>query len=204
MSVTEIERVKQDIATIKEAAGLELPFGWDSVWLSLIGLPFVGAWCLIYHLVFDGHSPFIMGISFVIFLAVLAYFRFKYRRSTGRSAIKRHEYGVAFYGCIFVAATMAALLAWAYLAGIDIPYIASGGMTMVGLMLTLRAFESKKRLSNLGAAIPAIFFGISIAVWPSPATILTTACITLVVAGPAMAFIEMYQLKQAEQRNDAD
>ena len=47
MSVSELERVKEDIATIKEAAGLELPFGWDSVWLNLIGLPFVGAWCLV-------------------------------------------------------------------------------------------------------------------------------------------------------------
>ena len=37
MSVNELERVKQDIATIKEAAGLELPFGWDYVWLTLFG-----------------------------------------------------------------------------------------------------------------------------------------------------------------------
>ena len=46
MPVNELERVKQDIATIKEAAGLELPFGWDSVWAHLIGVPCIGVCCL--------------------------------------------------------------------------------------------------------------------------------------------------------------
>ena len=45
-------------------------------------------------------------------------------------------------------------------------------------------------------------FGISMAIWPSAMFI--NACVALLVAGPAMAFIMMYQLKQAGQRNDAD
>lgn len=56
MAANELERVKQDIATIKEAAGLELPFGWDSVWVNLIGLPFVGAWMMAYN-VRDPYRP---------------------------------------------------------------------------------------------------------------------------------------------------
>ena len=117
MPVSELERVKQDIATIKEAAGLELPFGWDSVWLSLVGLPFVGVWCLAYHLVFDGHSPFIMAISVVVFLAIMAYLKSKYKRGTGRSTTRRREYRVAFYGCIFMFPTLVAFLVWAHLPG---------------------------------------------------------------------------------------
>ena len=35
MSKKELERVKEDIEIIKEAAGLELPFGWEDVWINL-------------------------------------------------------------------------------------------------------------------------------------------------------------------------
>ena len=48
MSVNEIDRVKEDIEVIKEAAGLELPFGWEDVWLSVYLIP-VGVWLAIWR-----------------------------------------------------------------------------------------------------------------------------------------------------------
>ena len=93
MSVSELERVKEDIATIKEAAGLGLPFGWDYVWLYLFGVPVIGIWCLAYWLISDRPSAYVMAVPIFLLLAVLGYLRFKHRRSTGSSAIKRREYG---------------------------------------------------------------------------------------------------------------
>lgn len=204
MPVTELERVKQDIATIKQAAGLELPFGWDFAWLTLIGFPFVGIWFLVYRLMFEGRSVFILAVPGVLLLAACGYLRFKHRRSTGSSTIKRREYGINFYGSIFILAATLVLFTWARRAGINIRHISGGVIIMCGLMVMVMAFESKQRLPNLGAAIPGILFGISIAVWPTAEAVIRNGCIMLIVAGPAMALIMMYQLKQAGQNNDAD
>ncbi len=74
-------------------------------------------------------------------------------------------------------------------------YIASGMATILGIVIALTAFHCQAWLSNLGGGIVAIVFGISVAIWPN--AIFTNACIALLVAGPAMAFIMMYQLKHS-------
>ena len=201
MSTTELERVKQDIATIKQAAGFDLPFGWDYVWLHLFGLPAMGVWFLAYWLISDTPSPYVMGVPLFLLPAVLGYLRFKHRRSTGSSAIKRREYGVNFYASVFLAVAMLVLATWAKRVGID-TNLASIVITMLGLIRTVIAFLDEKRISYLGSSIPFILFGISIAIWPSRDTIIWGFLITLLVAGPATAFIMMYQLKQAGQIND--
>ncbi len=61
MSINELERVKQDIATIKEAAGLELPFGWDYAWLFLFAPPALGVWFLAYWLIADTPSRYVVA-----------------------------------------------------------------------------------------------------------------------------------------------
>ncbi len=204
MSVNEIERVKQDIATIKEAAGLELPFGWDYVWLHLFGFPAMGVWFLAYWLISDSPSRMIMAVPIVPMLAALGYLRFKHRRSTGSSAIKRREYGMNFYANIFLGGVLLVFLTWARRAGIDTTYLGSGLVTMCGLMGTLIAFQDRQRISYLGGSIPCILFGISIAVWPTAGAVIRNGCITMIVGSPVIALIMMYQLKQTGQRNDAD
>ena len=200
MSVNEIQRVKQDIDTIKEAAGLELPFGWDSVWAHLIGVPCIGVCCLVYCLLSDSPSRYALAVPAALVLLLLGYLRFKYRRSTGRSATERREYGSQFYMTVFLVVFAGGFLTWAKLAGVDIVYIvyvASGLATMLGIMITFNGFSRRVYRSALGGGIPCILYGISIAVWPSPSAVLINATILLFVAGPAMAFIEMYQLKHS-------
>ena len=197
MAANELEGVKQDIATIKEAAGLELPFGWADVWLGLFGVPAVAAWFLACVLIFDRPSRLIRAVPIIPFLAVLGYLRFKHRRSTGSSAIKRREYGISFYGSIVLLAGGAVFVTWARLSAIETAYLGSGLVTMCGLMGTLIAFQGKQRISYLGGSIPVILFGISIAIWPSSAAVTLNGGITLFVTGPAMALIMMYQLKHS-------
>ena len=196
MSVSEIERVKQDIATIKEAAGLELPFGWDSVWVNLIGLPCAGLGCLLYWWIFHRPSVFMVLTPAILLQVVDRCVRPKYRPSASRSATKRRGYKVGLYGGIFIGAVMGAFMGWAIQAGISVATLTSGAITMSGLTATLMAFQRKETLPLLGLGIPATLVGISIAVWPTADAIVRNACIALFVAGPAMAFIQMCQLKR--------
>jgi hypothetical protein len=39
MSEAEIDRIRKDINTIREAGGLDLPFDWEDVWLALALVP---------------------------------------------------------------------------------------------------------------------------------------------------------------------
>ncbi len=204
MSVNEIERVKQDIATIKQAAGLELPFGWESVWATMFVMPAMGAWWLVCGLFFDIQSPYVLLylVPMVFPLAVFGHIRWKYRRPHNKSsAILRRANRSSIYASIVLVVPLAVFLTWAMRAGADMIYIASGVATILGMMIALTAFHCQAWRSNLGGGIVAIVFGISVAIWPN--AIFINACIALLVAGPATAFIMMYQLKQAGQRNDA-
>ena len=100
MEMRELDRVKEDVATIKQAAGFGLPFGWDSFWANLIGVPCIGVCCLIYWLISDSPSRYATAVPTVLLLSLLGYMRFRYRRGTGRSATERREYGAQFYGTV--------------------------------------------------------------------------------------------------------
>ena len=196
MSVNELDRVKQDIATIKQAAGLELPFGWETVWIHLIGLPSVGLWCLLYWWIFHRPSVVMILTAGILLQVVDRCVRLKYKRSTSPPAIKGRAYKVAVYGGMFIGALIGVFMAWAIQAGINAATLASGLITMSGLMATLMAFQRKETLPLLGLGIPATLVGISVAVWPGAEAIVRNACIALLVAGPATAFIQMHLLKQ--------
>ena len=191
----ELERVKEDIEVIKEAAGFELPFGWDSALVSLVLLPAMGVGYLVYYLFSDEPSRFAaIAIGVVLFIA-MGYLRFRYRKSTGRSAIKRREYGFCFYGDIAIGAIAIGYLIWAKHIGLEIAYVAGGIILMIGIMGILMAFQAKGKLYHLGESIPLMLFGISLLIWTTPSVVVINACITLVIGGLATGAIQVYQLK---------
>ena len=197
MDITELQRVKKDVETIKAAIGPELPFGWDLVWANLIGLPCIGVCCLIYWLISDSPSLYALAVPAVLLLLLLGYLRFKYRHSTGRSATERREYGAQFYTTVFLVVVGGGFLTWAKLTGIDFVYLRSGLVTCLGMMITINCFSIRIYRAYLAGSIPCILSGISMAVWPSTSAVLLNATILLFVVGPAIAFIQMYQLKHS-------
>ena len=195
MPVNELERVKQDIATIKEAAGLQLPFGWETVWATMFVTPAMGVWWLLCWFFLDIFSPYTFAYAMfaypvpVVFpLAVFGHIRCKYRVHGKSTAAQRRGNRSSIYASIVLVAPLAVLLTWAKRAGVDMVYVAGGAATILAMMFTLTAFHCKAWLSNLGGGIVGILFGISIAIWPN--AIFINACIALLVAGPAMAFIK--------------
>ncbi|MCP4614703.1 MAG: hypothetical protein GY845_38980 [Planctomycetes bacterium] len=204
MNNNELTQMKEDMEVIKEAMGLELPFGWDTVFVSLVLLPAAGLWCLFYLLISDQPSRLWAAIPLVVPFAAMGYLRFKYRRSTGRSAIKRREYGFNFYGSIVLGTISAGYFIWAIRVGLDIVYLAGGLFLICGIMATFMAFQTRGRLHDLGGAIPLILLGASTFIWPTRDALVVSACITLIVVGLATGAIQVYQLKRNEMRNDTD
>ena len=66
MSKSDIEQVKEDIETIKEVVGFELPFAWDSVLMNIILYPLTGIWILSYWWIADKPSRFWVAVPVAI------------------------------------------------------------------------------------------------------------------------------------------
>ncbi len=201
MSKSDIEQVKEDIETIKEVVGFELPFAWDSVLVNLILYPITGIWILFYLYVANKPTPFWVTVPFVGLLGILGYLRFRYRKSTGRSSAIRNEYGFTFYSNIALGLVALPYILWARAKGLDTTVIGGGLALMVGVFGILLAIFMKGRLYYLGGSIPIILLGISFLVWTTSKILILNSCLALIIGGIAMGCIQTFQLKANERRN---
>src|SRR4051794_7212436 len=91
MSEADIHRIRKDLDTIRAAAGLELPFGWEDVWLSLALAPCGLLLSAAGALGPPGSERLALLPALGAVLAGVA-LRYRYRRNSGRSPVRRKEY----------------------------------------------------------------------------------------------------------------
>jgi len=196
MSVSEIDRVKEDIEVIKEAAGLELPFGWEDVWLSIYLIP-VGVWLAIWGFLPYQLSRIWRVLPVSILAIVYVFLRIKYRRSTGRAPVRRRGYSIVLFLTPVLGLCGFGYLVWVIRSGHDFVFAVGGMWFVAGLILLIFAFAQPGRLFYLGWAIPMILCGITITIWPVLNVLETNVGVLLIIAGSATAAIQAYQLKRS-------
>lgn len=195
MELPEIERLQKDLSTIREAAGLELPFGWEDVWLEfstgVLGLV-AGVWSLIPH----GY-PRCWGFvpAIVLIIPYTIWLRVKYRRSSGRSPIRRREHTSGFVVAAVLAGLLIVYRIWAR--QLQIPFFKMQGIAlfMVGVGVVLPSVLDVRRIYLLGYAIPLMLCGLSLPWVGMPAEFM--GALVLIVSGPACAIIQIIQLRRA-------
>jgi hypothetical protein len=200
MSVNEIDRVKEDIEVIKEAAGLELPFGWEDVWLSIYLIP-VGVWLAIWRFLPFQPSRLWRVLPVAVLGIVYVFLRIKYRRSTGRSPVRRRGYSVVLFLTPLCALCAGGYFVWVIRSGRDFVSAVGGMWFFMGLMLLIFAFAERGRLFYLGWAIPVILFGIANTIWSGLNMLDMNVGIVLIAGGSATAAIQAYQLKRSTRKN---
>jgi len=203
MSKKELKRVKEDIEIIKEAAGLELSFGWEDVWINLYLIP-VGIWLAIWSFLPFQLSRLWRVLPVSILAIVYVFLRIKYRRSTGRSPVRRRGYSVVLFLTPVLGLCAFGYLVWVIRSGRDFVFAVGGMWFFMGIMLLIFAFAERGRLFYLGWAIPIILFGISITIWPELNILEMNVGIMLIAASSATAVIQAYQLKRSARKNDTD
>ena len=203
MSKREIERLKEDIGIIKEAAGLELAFGWEDVWMNLYLIP-VGVWLAIWSFLPFQLSRIWRVLPVSILAIVYVFLRIKYRRSTGRSPVRRRSYSVVLFLTPILGLCGLGYFVWVIRSGHDFVFAVGGMWFFMGLMLLIFAFSQPGQLFNLGWAIPMILCGITITIWPVLNALSTDVGVVLIIAGSATAAIQAYQLKRSTDKNDPD
>ena len=202
MDVNEIDRVKEDIEVIKEAAGLELPFGWEDVWLNVYLIP-VGVWLAIWSVLPFELSRLWRILPVAILAPVFVFLRIKYRRSSGRSPVRRRQYSGALLACPILGLCGFGYMVWVVRSGHDFVFAVGGMLFFVGFMLAIFAFI-ERRLHYLGWAIPVMVFGVTISVWTALNVLETGVGYMLITACSITAAIQAYQLKRRASINDTD
>lgn len=121
-----IKRVEDDLQAIRQAAGLELPFGKEDILLDLLLIPlcvFITAWSY-----FCGENQWLwVGVApaAIIGIGGTVYLRAKYRRSTARPTARRKEYTFQLVFGALITFAIVAFWLWAWHVGLPRRYMTS-------------------------------------------------------------------------------
>lgn len=202
MSQTDLSRVKSDLSAIKQAAGIELPFGREDVWMSLF-LGFFGVAAAVWFIVPHDLSHRWLGIPFFLILfGTLGGLRYKYRKGTGKSSFRRREYGVLANG--LPASLVAIFVVWQANSGADLYQLAITMFFFIGAMFLDIALKNPVRLYYIGFAVPAMLLCLCRPLWQEPKHAQISIGVLVFVGGFATAAIQAWQLKRRVVHHVAD
>jgi hypothetical protein len=202
MTDCDLERIQNDLATIQQAAGLELPFGREEVWLNLVlgaGGIVALSWALVPHGFPDqwGLIPLLMVV-----LVYVARLRVKYRQGTGRSPLRRREYTIGFVLALVLSGLLLAYRIWGARLGIPLPHVQGSAVFFLGLAFLVPAILDRNRIYLIALSVPVMLCGLAIPVSSVSAIVLFAGA--LVIAGPAMALVQVWQLNRSFTRHATD
>ncbi len=166
MSNNEVQQMKDDMAVIERAIGLNPSVGREEVWVNL-ALAGGGLVALVWALLPTG-LPAQWGMAPLILLVIgyLVRMRTRYRRSTGRSPFRRREYTTGLVSMVVVGGLAVIYRLWATEQGISLTFAGSAAFFIFGLAMVLTVLRDHSRLPDLGLAIPLMICGLVIPLSP--------------------------------------
>lgn len=193
MSEGEIDRIRRDIAVIREAAGLDLPFGWEDVWLSLALVPCGLVMSAVGTLGPLSSARLAVLPTLGVILATVA-LRFRYRRSSGRSPVRRKEYDLGLTAGLLCALIAGGYLAWARHLGQPIQVTGGLAVAMTGGLCAVLGATGPGRRSCFAAAAVLFAYGLVIPLC-TPRQVVIAGGAALAAAGLGVAAIQALQLR---------
>jgi len=162
MSAGEVERFKNDLATLEKATGLVPLYGREDVWadlaVSAAGLVAV-VWALLPH-----GLPQQWGVLPLVLVVVgyLTWQRARHRRGSGRSGMARKRYTAELIGTGVVVVLAVVYRLWANELGISREVAGGAALFMLGGAVLVFALRERDRWPDLGFAIPTMLCGLAI------------------------------------------
>ena len=199
---SDVERMKADLGVLRQAAGLEPPFGREDVRAHL-AVAASGAVALVWALLLTG-LPAQWGAVPLVLIVVgyVTWMRTKYRRRSGRSPMRRREYTSEIVGIFVLGAFALVYRLWAGKLGISTTIAGSAGMFVFGLAMLIPVLRDRNRLPDLGVAVPLMVCGLVIPFCAVSLWVVLGA--TFMIAGLATAALMAYHLKHAVAIDAAD
>jgi len=197
MGDSQLDRVEADLETVRQAAGLTLPFGREDIIMDLLmvaGIIVLGVWSMFER------GPWLRAAS-LVFLALGTaghlWLRIKYRRGSGRPAMRRKEYTISVVGGTVL---FLGLMFFSYMTRDELQRRAVYPAVLLSLAfagMIIGIFDPSRR-RYLAAATTAVLLGIVIAVfWHNPAQLIVAVCAGCAMGGLTDAGIMAWQLRRA-------
>ncbi|HZV07983.1 MAG TPA: hypothetical protein VE999_23065 [Gemmataceae bacterium] len=195
MSEAELRRLRDDLETVQQAAGLTLPFDWPDVWLTL-GLIPVGAAMALWA-AFSGEEYLLAALVPALLLALVSGLGWgkRWRKEANRRAWHR-ETVFASTSAILVGLAMAGYILWGKQVGLSVATLKGAGMVSFGLVCAVLAFTSPARRSYLAGALVMIPLGLAFP-FCSGRQMLIVGGLAIMVAGLIGGLIQAFQLRAA-------
>jgi hypothetical protein len=195
MGQMEINRIREDLETIREAAGMGLPFGWEDVWLNLALVP-CGLILSTAGVFGPPESRTLMVMPGQALVLAVVGLRYRFRKSTGRSPVRRREYDLVLGAGLLYGVLARVFLAWAKSLGQPTGMTRGVATAMAGGLCAVLAATSPGRRYWSAAAVVLIAYGL---VHPlcSPRQLAVAGGAAMMVAGLLTAAIQAGQLRYA-------
>ncbi len=190
MSEADLRRVRDDLETMRAAAGLERPFGWPDVWLAL-ALAACGA-ALAAWAALGPPAATALGLIPSLVLAAVALGRWAVQSRRGVPAVYERRFDRQFV--LAVAGGMAVLILWQR--GLGLPHLATRGaaLFMIGVLAIPLAFSSPPRRVYLAGAAGLIPFGLAAPLVTGP-QVAVAGGLAMAAAGLTAAAVMAGQLR---------
>ena len=200
MSEAELRRIRVDLDTIEQAAGLALPFQWADVWQTLAMAP-AGGWLAAWAY-FAPADYFYLAIGFspLLLLALVAGVRHlcKPRASEPASAIWREKL-FSTLSSLAVAGGVAGYLLWAKTFGLAPGVVGAVACYFLGITCFLLGLSARARRVYFAGAVSLIPFGLMTPLFGNPQMVAAVGGLAVLFAGLAAAAILAWQLRTSQR-----
>jgi hypothetical protein len=202
MSDADLRRLRSDLDTMKQAAGLTLPFDWMDVWLALSLVPAGAAMAL--WAAFCAERYLLASLVPAVLVAVASgtWWGKRWRKEGNRCAWRR-ETTFAWTTGILTGLGVGGYIFWGIHAGLSVASLKGAGMFSFGLVNGVVALTSPARRMYLAGALVLIPLGLIIPFCSSRQTLLAGG-LAMMAAGLIAALIQASQLRAARRDHERD
>jgi hypothetical protein len=200
MSDADLRRLRSDVETMQQAAGLRLPFEWMDVWLSLGLIPAGGALAL--WSAFCEERYLLVGLIPVLLAGLAGGFWWgkRWRKEENRFAWRR-ETKFAWITAIIVGMGVGGYMFWGIKAGLSFDTLKGAAMVSFGLFWGGLGLTSPARRPQLAAALALIPLSFVLPFCSSQQTMIAGG-FAVMAAGLFAALIQASQLHAARRDHE--
>jgi hypothetical protein len=190
-----IDRVRNDLETLRQAAGLDLPFSRDDIrtnlWVAACGALLAG-WAALAPWDYRGlvAVPLLLAVAGAVWSARAAH------RHRGSRPSPWREHRVGMLAVAVLHPLVAAYMQWEKHLGIPREMAGAAAVFFVGVATLVFGLADRRRVSYLAAAVPLMAYGLVIPLLTRQQVIVAGG-VCMTVACLAVAAIQTAQLRRA-------
>lgn len=203
MSDAELQRVQADLETLRQAAGVELPFQRQDIWwpnlvYGLAGLVIaaIGWWVPVEY-------RWVALLPAAVVLGVWAYLARSAHRQRATTPARWREYRYGLWWLVLFAPIFIGYLLWQAWLGMSMMAVTATAVFFLGLGMAWIALVDRTRRHYFGSAISFLIFA-SVMPWCSPRAMRAGAGFMVVAIALGTAAIQAWLLRRQRSRVNGD